>query len=304
MSWLSSAIKKNPKTTARVVSALAGNLDPVQSTIIKKTIDKKLSNDAKKKKNESGGGAAEGGGGGGGGGGGDGGGQSVAEILAAYLAYQPQFASQTYDLTSQYLPKYSELNRTEATKERGATLKDVANLSPQLQGIRTAAEDPRATALRGELWKQIAAELAAGGDMTPEEDRRTQQTIRSSLFARGMGNGNSGAMQESLRRALASRSLSDSRQSKATSFLAQEAAQSPDPFASILGYGTPNLNLAANQTAQGNTAGASNFWAATSAANQNQQTALQSKALDNDAAKYSLALSLAQKNPYLYELNK
>lgn len=240
--------------------------------------------------------AAGGGGGGAEIGGGESGGmspeQTIQQILQQYLTYNPQVAGQQYDLTAKYAPQYAAINRGMVSSERSAGIDDAARLAPRLQGIREAGDRSDIRSMRDQLYAAVLGDLSMGENLTPEQDRNAVQSVRSAQSARGLNGGQSGANIEAVRRTLSGQALGQQRRAAASSVLASEASQTPDPFATILGMPTTSTSAAINQAGAGNNALSPSmlsqaFFGATQA---------------NQAAnQYNLALEIAKQNPYLYK---
>lgn len=217
-------------------------------------------------------------------------GAAMEKIIQAYLKYNPQLSQQQFDLTSKYQPQYAALLQNLVSGERASDLADVGKLAPQLQGLRESGERSDIRAMRDALYGQVLGDLQMGQGLTPEEERNVTQGVRSAQMARGMGYGRTDANLEAVRRALEGRNVAGQRRAAASSVLAQESAQAPDPFAVILGRGSPATTLAAQQTSAGSntltpSSAITNYW--------NQSSA------DQAARRYNLTLQLAQRNPYL-----
>lgn len=216
--------------------------------------------------------------------------ETIQQIMDQYLTYNPQVAGQQYDLTSKYAPQYAALNRGMVSDERTAGVNDAARLAPRLQGIREAGSRSDIRSMRDQLYAAVLGELAMGENLTAEQDRSAVQSVRSAQSARGLNGGMSGANIEAVRRALSGQALGQQRKAAASSILASEASQSPDPFATILGIPTTATSAAINQAGAGNNALSPSmlsqaFFGATQA---------------NQAAnQYNLALEIAKQNPYL-----
>lgn len=216
--------------------------------------------------------------------------ESMASILQAYLQYNPELAAQAWGLAQRYMPQYAAMNRELTGLERASDIGDVARLTPQLRGIREAAERPEATAMRNLLFSQIGGDLALGGTLNPEQERDVVQGTRSAQMARGLGMGQGEANRESVTRALEGMRLLRERQGAASGLLAQEATQQIDPFMAVLGRPANATTLAAQQTQQGSGQAnvgqmSQNYWNSVNNANTN--------------TRYQAGLQVAMMNPYL-----
>lgn len=217
-------------------------------------------------------------------------GAAMEKIIQTYLKYNPELSQQQFDLTSKYQPQYAALLQGLVSGERASDLADVGKLAPQLQGLRESGERSDVRAMREALYSQVLGDLQMGQGLTPEEDRNVTQGVRSAQMARGMGYGRTDANLEAVRRALQGRNVAGQRRAAASGVLAAESAQSPDPFATILGRGSPATSLAVQQTSAGNNtltpaSSMTNYW--------------QQNSADQAAQRYNLTLQLAQRNPYL-----
>ena len=177
-----------------------------------------------------------------------------------------QVLAETTRASSDIAAQRAEQARTQGLAERAGIFDQIEELSPRLQGIRRAGEDPAVTAIRELLGQQVLTGLEAGTDLTDEESRLAEQSIRSAQGARGLLGGRGGAAVEAVERALRGIRRGRERRAEASQFLAHEAAASPDPFSSLLRIGTPSVAVGAQ-------AGGSPFSAAIPALNvaQNQQ---------------------------------
>jgi hypothetical protein len=218
--------------------------------------------------------------------------ETIRQILSQYLNYNPQVAGQQYDLTAKYAPKYAALNRGMISSERTAGIDDVERLAPRLQGIREAGSRSDIRSMRDQLYAAILGDLSMGENLTAEQDRNAVQSVRSAQAARGLNGGQSGANIEAVRRALSGQALGQQRRAAASSVLASEASQTPDPFATILGMPTTSTSAAINQAGAGNNALSPSMLS----------TAFFGATQANQAAnQYNLALEIAKQNPYLYK---
>ena len=215
--------------------------------------------------------------------------EMLQTIMNQYLTYNPQVAGQVYDLTAKYLPQYAALNRTAISQDRTAGVDDIARLAPRLQGIREAGTRSDIRAMRDQLYASVLGDLSMGEALTPEQDRNAVQSVRSAQAARGMG-GESAANIEAVRRALSGQALGQQRRAAASSVLASEAAQSPDPFSIITGLPTTASATAANQAGAG---------ATTLTPSTLSQTFFGANSANQAANQYDLALQIAKLNPYL-----
>jgi hypothetical protein len=204
--------------------------------------------------------------------------REMKQTAAGYRATAPLY----YDLEKQYQPLYNLLglgvrqqnlfgtpqqpgtlaqNATANTFTRGADIADVARYGPAATqaflaanpGLRRSLDvvqgnltpDPLLTALQ----QQAQSQVAAGGALTPEEQRLADQQVRAGYAARGMTQGNQSLAAEILNRdALRRQRIAAAQQfalgtegaSQAQRDFAGRAAQIfsttlSDPFQAILG---------------------------------------------------------------------
>jgi len=180
--------------------------------------------------------------------------QTIQDILSQYLQYNPKVAQQQFDLTSLYAPKYAGVNNQLISNERQQGLEDASRLAPKLQSIRDAGSRSDVRSMRDQLYASVLGDLSMGENLTPEQNRNATQSVRSAQSARGLNGGQSGANVEAVRRALSGQALAGQRRAAASSVLASEASQSPDPFSTILGMPLTGTTAALNQTGSANNA--------------------------------------------------
>jgi len=108
--------------------------------------------------------------------------------------------------------------------------------------------NPEDAALRDELNRQVGDELALGGQLSGEQNRLLEQSIRSAQTARGTEFGNSAVSAEALAKGSYSEALKADRRNSASALLQLNAQTQLDPIASLLGRQTvrsaPNTQFA------------------------------------------------------------
>lgn len=120
------------------------------------------------------------------------------------------------------------------TAQRSADISDVANLGPQARAA-VLASNPDQAALLGTLNQQANSELAAGSQLTPDEQTAMQQASRAAFASRGMTGSNSSIADELLKQYNLGQQLLTQRQGFAQSVLGNNQAVVGDPFQQILG---------------------------------------------------------------------
>lgn len=154
------------------------------------------------------------------------------------------------------LPAMTEASTTATSAQRAADIADVQKYGPEATAAFRAA-NPEVSTMDDALSSAIM-KLINGGGLSPDETRQTQQGIRASQAARGLGYGTSDAIAEAvgLDRATQSRTLANL--GTASSYVASRAARQTDPFMAILGRSSaaPAMAGAATQVGQTSAAGA------------------------------------------------
>ena len=146
----------------------------------------------------------------------------------------------------QFAPQYQAAQQDMISQNRQDNLSDVASLAGLMRQGDEAATDPRVRALRDQMLKQAESDLSAGGNMSADQQRRSNEAIRSSLGARGIGQGASGAGRESLANLVQGDSLRRERQGFAQGVIDSESAKQRDPFATILGSPNQSASFGSN----------------------------------------------------------
>ena len=223
-------------------------------------------------------------------------GQSISDIIASLLQYNPQLAAQNWDIASQYTPQYAAMLRGLASQERAGNMQDVLSLAPEMEKIRQATDRPEITNLRNMLLKQVTDELGMGSKLTAEQNANVNEQFRSAEVARGFGMGSGSGNRESVQKALEGMKLLENRQGKASALISQEKATQTDPFQVVLG--TPATST--NNALQASTAPTmnllsflgQNYWnSANNALNVNAQNQAQQR--------YNTTLMMTQNSPLL-----
>ncbi len=146
------------------------------------------------------------------------------------------------------LSKYSSALQKQSDTDTAAQLQTVLALTPQLNQIRNANEDPLVTQMRGNLLSQAAGELAKGQTLDAKDRLGIEKTVRAGQIARGIGGGQGEANAESVAKNLEGMKLQTQRQQNAMGIMNNEQAGAVNPFATILGMPTVTAN--AQQTSQ------------------------------------------------------
>jgi hypothetical protein len=178
--------------------------------------------------------------------------------LDSINTFGPQFAeaygntlAATYKGTlgayeNQISPTLSRVN----SAQRLADINDVSmygNLSRQA----ILDSNPDQARLLEMLNAQAQQGLAAGSQLTPEEQRQMQQASRSAFAARGMGNSNQSVMDEMMRQYSVGQDRMAQRRGFAGNVLGFNQAVVGDPFQQILGRSGQAIGAANSLAAQG-----------------------------------------------------
>ncbi|HWA07916.1 MAG TPA: hypothetical protein VG838_00465 [Opitutaceae bacterium] len=164
--------------------------------------------------------------------------------MDAALEASKKYTANTYDQNLEYMPKFGDLQRSEDAKTFAQNL-DLGkqgtyaqadwqkDLLPQLNKVYSQAQtdslnaanaagranNPSAYATRDALGAQIAADLAAGDQMTDAQKRQYQEKVRGAQAARGNILGDSAAFDEALQLTDYGDQLKQQRQQAAENFL-------------------------------------------------------------------------------------
>jgi hypothetical protein len=165
---------------------------------------------------------------------------------------------QTYD---ELLGPWSQRVTTEAnTATRKADVTDVRTLGPGMVDAIDAA-DPASASMRKTLTGDVFAELMSGDQLSPLEKRNVQQAARAAAASRGMGSGQSAALEEATALALTGQALKDKRRAAAASMLGLNKNLVGDPMLMVTGRSSGATGVGANMlgTSLGTATGASGF---------------------------------------------
>lgn len=146
------------------------------------------------------------------------------------------------------LSKYSSTLQGQGNTDTAAQLQNVLALTPQLNQIRNANEDPKVTQMRQTLLQQASGELAKGQTLDATDRLGVEKSVRSGQLARGIGGGQGEANYESVAKNIEGMKLQTQRQQNAMGIMNNEQAGAANPFATILGMPTVTAN--AQQTVQ------------------------------------------------------
>jgi hypothetical protein len=162
---------------------------------------------------------------------------------------------QQLDFTRQFQPEFVEAESEGIAARRKADAAMLKELGPILRRADEQA-NPQRTAMMRELYGQKMAELQAGGGLTPQEQRTTQQDVRAAQQARGLTQGSGPVREEALLTTRERERRRSNRQRAATQFLGTMNTQRLNPTNMIMGQGrqTPNI-LGAPNVGQSQTGG-------------------------------------------------
>lgn len=166
----------------------------------------------------------------------------------AYLNAIKTTTPELLKLQEQYGADYAKANRASleaADPEKFAAYEGLARKVGSTGGL---AEDPEVASLRRAIASQYAGDVAAGGNLTDDQRRFSEQQTRRSQQARGNMFGNAPAIEETLNALNLGESMRQTRLSNATNFLSSgqdyetasnKLAQGNIANLSSLGTGTP-----------------------------------------------------------------
>jgi hypothetical protein len=178
--------------------------------------------------------------------------------LESINKFGPQFAeaygntlAATYKGTlgayeNQISPTLSRVN----TAQRGADIADVSRFGAQSRQAILDSNPDQAQLLEM-LNAQAQQGLAAGSQLTPEEQRQMQQASRGAFASRGMGYSNQSVMDEMMRQYNVGQDRMAQRRGFAGNVLGYNQAVVGDPFQQILGRSGQAIGAANNLAAQG-----------------------------------------------------
>lgn len=143
---------------------------------------------------------------------------------------------------NQIAPTLSAIDQQSLATQRGADISDVARLGPQAtQAILNA--NPQNAALVNELNRQAQAELALGGQLTPDQIRQMQQASRAGYAARGLSQSNAAIADEVIRQYQLSGAEQARRRAFAAGIVGMNQQVTGDPFQAILGRPSQVLGM-------------------------------------------------------------
>ena len=162
---------------------------------------------------------------------------------------------QQLDCSRRFQPQFVEAEAegiSARSKSDAAMLKELGPL------LRRADEqaNPQRTAMMRELYSQKMGELQAGGGLTPQEQRTTQQDVRAAQQARGLTQGSGPVREEALLTTRERERRRTNRQRAATQYLSTMNTQRLNPTNMLMGQRrqTPNV-LGAPNVGQSQTGG-------------------------------------------------
>src|SRR5215475_202872 len=137
--------------------------------------------------------------------------RNLGQELGAILQYMPKFTQKEFGLTRDYAPKFAEqdikTSKEFAPQYAGLGLDLSKQYAPGYQALNLAQMQRNIAGqpLLAELNRQANTELAAGGQMTPEELRNVTQGTLAGFAQRGGAGGTTAMAQTFLNRDLYSR---------------------------------------------------------------------------------------------------
>ena len=164
--------------------------------------------------------------------------------------FTPQQLALALEQQRRFQPQFQDLQTQLRRAERESDVADVLALAPQVRAATEAGASPEAQRIRSILADQITENLIAGEQLTPEQQRATEQSLRSAQEARGLGRGAGSANREAVQLSLQGRRLGQQRRAEASQFAAQEAARSQNPFAVVGGTRAPTAQAAGQSAFQ------------------------------------------------------
>lgn len=164
---------------------------------------------------------------------------------AAEAQFAPQYQQLQLDMlkkaTPQLLSLYQEaapgLAQAESAARqvsRAGDIADILKLGPQAkEAIRAAS--PEQAAIADRMTAAANSALAAGGRLTPEQQRQTEQQVRQAQAARGVIGSPSSTLQEAVAGQLRGMGLQQQRQQQAMGALGAAQGVYGDVFQQVLG---------------------------------------------------------------------
>lgn len=160
--------------------------------------------------------------------------------------YAPQYEALQMDLLKQSLPGVLDAYTNQLTPAMAAAdnasrfasrqgdIASIEQLGPRARAAMMAA-NPDQAQLVDNTTRMANAQLAAGGQLTPEQRRMVQQDTRAAYASRGFANSPNAMTDEIVRSQLASQGIMDIRQNAALRALSMGQSFYGDPFQQILG---------------------------------------------------------------------
>jgi hypothetical protein len=164
---------------------------------------------------------------------------------AAEAQYAPQYQAlqlgmlksampQLLDIYGQAAPRLGQIESAARSASRAGDIADIASLGPQARAA-IRASNPDQAAMIDRMTAQANSGLAAGSNLTPEQQNMVTQQLRSGSAARGLANQPSGAMQESVRSQMMGAGLQQQRSQQAMQAIGASQGMYGDVFQQILG---------------------------------------------------------------------
>lgn len=193
-------------------------------------------------------------------------------------------------------PKYAAADRAAASEQRRADVADVANLGADAMAAFRSA-NPQQTKLIDRINADTTAELDAGYNLTPGEQRLVSESVRSGQADRGLGNGPSGVFEEAMATTNAGAQRHQQRVDQAIRTVGVNQATAADPFQVVLGRASGAGGMGLLNSASQSAAGVGNqlfgFGANNLDFNANSQQASNIASANNNAALAGAGISAA-----------
>jgi hypothetical protein len=191
-------------------------------------------------------------------------GKMTSETLAAQIKYAPDL----YRVSAEYQPKYTELagreyntflnaitpnytqnvmpqmaeaSRVANSAQRSADIGDISNLGP-LARLALRNSDPDSARLLDRLNRQASEGMDAGAMLTGDEMRNLNNSLRSSMGARGISYGPASSYEEALASSQYGQQLKNQRQQSALAALGANRIFYGDPWQQVLGRPSQAFN--------------------------------------------------------------
>lgn len=175
--------------------------------------------------------------------------QFAPQYQALQLGLLKSAMPQLLDVYSQAAPRMGQIESASRSASRAGDIADISNLGPQARAA-IRATNPDQAAMIDRLTAQANSGLAAGSNLTPEQQNAATQQVRSGLAARGLATQPSGAMQEAVRSQLAGAGLQQQRQQQAMQALGASQGFYGDVFQQILGRPSQAFGATGSVTGQ------------------------------------------------------